>query len=258
VLLHEGIGELLVYDPHERRGALVAFHDLADARAAGPAELAGLNLADLGDFGNGVHELLSVDAGEATVRRRGSVGGRSLELTKRIRLSGDRRAPVLSVELELVNPEPAAQAFELDLDFAWNMAGGGHNPQAYYAWNAGGVERSSFHDESGDVFGSVGIAFGNRYLGVHVTAELDRPARISWYPVETVSKSEGGYERVYQQSSLHCRWPISLGPGATERIGVTFRAEQSRDLRDEEAADVDGASADGEADEAPSDLERST
>ncbi len=101
VLLHEGIEDLLVYDDHERRGALVAFHDLAAARDAGPTELATLSLADLGDFTAAAHELVALDEGAATLRRLGRVAGRPLELTKRIRLSGERRSPSLSVELEL-------------------------------------------------------------------------------------------------------------------------------------------------------------
>jgi alpha-amylase len=236
VLLHEGIEDLLVYDDHEVRGALVAFHDLTEARDAGPAELAQLALADLGDFAGGAHELVALSGAEATLRRLGTVGDRPLELTKRIRLASDRRTPQLTVELALVNPESIARAFEVDLSFACNMAGGGHNPAAYYAWTAGGAERTSFHDESGDLFGGVLVEFGNRDVGVAITAELDRPGRITWYPIETVSKSEGGYERVYQASSLHCRWPVVLAQGATGRVGVTFRAVQSRDLRDEEAA----------------------
>jgi hypothetical protein len=78
------------------------------------------------------------------------------------------------------------------------------------------------------------VAFGNRDLGLHMTADLSRPARVTWYPIETVSKSEGGFERVYQASSLHLRWPVALAAGGVQRMGVTLRAEQSRDLGAEE------------------------
>ena len=160
-------------------------------------------------------------------------------LTKRLELSGTRLEPVLSVELEVANAEAVPQAFELDLSFAWNMAGGGHNPAAYYAWMAAGEEQTAPHDTPGDLLGARTVAFGNRYVGVHVAAELSRAGRITWYPIETVSKSEGGYESVYQSSSLHLRWPVALAAGATQRVGVTFRVTQSIDL----AADERKASA---------------
>jgi hypothetical protein len=33
--------------------------------------------------------------------------------------------------------------------------------------------------------------------------------------VETVSLSEGGFERIYQGSALLVSWPIEIGPGGT-------------------------------------------
>ena len=63
-----------------------------------------------------------------------------------------------------------------------------------------------------------------------MAVELDQAGDGSrWYPIETVSKSEGGYERVYQASSLHLRWPVALAAGASLRLGATFRVTQSRD-----------------------------
>jgi alpha-amylase len=237
VLLDDGLAELLVYDTHEQRSALVEIRDLAAARDIGPSELARLLAEDVGDFVDAPHEIVEIADGRLVVAREGSVGPsrQRLLLTKRIELGGERLEPTLSVELELTNAEGVPQVFELDLSFAWNVAGGGHNPAAYYQWAAGGAERTVPHDVAGDLLGSAGVAFGNRFLGLHVTAELSRPGRITWYPIETVSKSEGGYESVYQASSLHLRWPVALAPGAMQRVGVTFRTAQSRDFRAEEA-----------------------
>ena len=47
--------------------------------------------------------------------------------------------------------------------------------------------------------------------------------------METVSNSEGGFERVYQGSSLLFRWPISLGPGARQTRTISLQASQSVD-----------------------------
>lgn len=256
VLLDEGLEDLLVYDRHEQRGALVTLRDLAMSEALGASELARLLDEDLGDFTDTCHELVELSDGALTVRREGSVRGAAdhdqgpcrLLVTKRFELSGTRRDPALNVQLELTNAESIPQAFEVDLSFAWNAAGGGHNPDAYYRWMVGGEAFSAPHDGSGDLMGAAAVSFGNRYVGVHVETELSRPGRITWFPIETVSKSEGGYERVYQSSSLHVRWPVALPAGGTERLAVTFRAQQTRDLLAEEQERDAGRGAPGAED----------
>ena len=239
----EGLAELLVYDRHELRGGLVTLHDLASADGVGPRELAAVADADLGDFADGPFEVLDLTDGHVTVRRLGRVAGVALgavasplSVTKAIALSGDRRNPVLDVAVTLSNPGRAELAFELDLSFGWNVAGGGHNLAAFYTWIADGAETSARHDTSGDLADSTGLSFGNRDFGLAVTARLSRPGRISWFSIDTVSNSEAGYERVYQGSSLHLRWPVHLRAGGEDRVGVRFSADQSRDLAAEEGA----------------------
>jgi hypothetical protein len=42
-------------------------------------------------------------------------------------------------------------------------------------------------------------------------------------PIESVSESEEGFERIYQGSQIMAVWPIELVPGAkwTGRLGLT-------------------------------------
>lgn len=48
------------------------------------------------------------------------------------------------------------------------------------------------------------------------------PAADAWHaPIETVSNSEAGFERVYQGSALLLSWPVRLAPG--ERFAATIR-----------------------------------
>ena len=79
------------------------------------------------------------------------------------------------------------------------------------------------------------LAFGNDHEGVKISATVEPAARLTWYPVETVSNSEGGFERVYQGSSLLARWPVSLAPGESTTRKIGFRAVQSIDHSAEEA-----------------------
>ena len=141
---------------------------------------------DLGDFTSAAHDVVELRNGCLTVRREGTLRGTAgagqpvshrMMLTKRLELSGTRLEPVLSIDLEVANTEAVPQAFELDLSFCWNLAGGGHNPSAYYAWVAAGEEQTAPHDTPGDLLGTRTVAFGNRYVGVHVAAEMSRAGR---------------------------------------------------------------------------------
>ena len=58
------------------------------------------------------------------------------------------------------------------------------------------------------------IAQGNDFVGIAVATDVSEPADAWWAPVETVSNSESGFERVYQGAGLLLSWPLSLAPGA--------------------------------------------
>jgi alpha-amylase len=194
---------------------------------------------ELGDFTEGAFEATVVEADRVVARRLGAVkvdnGSRPLVMGKTFRFGGDRSNPTLSLEVSLENSGDTPLAFELAVEWNVNLLGGGHNPAAYYESEAG--ERTS-HDVSGEVAAAAKIAFGNDYEGVLVVARPEPSARLTWYPVETVSNSEAGFERVYQGSSLLFRWPVSLGPGGTGRFVVAFDVTQSIDHAAAEAAEA--------------------
>jgi alpha-amylase len=52
---------------------------------------------------------------------------------------------------------------------------------------------------------------------------------VSWAPVETVSLSETGFERIYQGSAILLSWPLALRPGDTWEVGIRLsQADASR------------------------------
>ena len=71
-------------------------------------------------------------------------------------------------------------------------------------------------------------------MGLDVTTTLT-PAADAWIaPIETVSSSEAGFERVYQGSGLVLTWPVDLGPGARTSVRVEHAVSTSRDRAEEE------------------------
>jgi alpha-amylase len=114
----------------------------------------------------------------------------------------------------------------LGLEWAFTMLGGGGNPAAW--WDVAGMR--SRHDGEGSVAGVSSIAQGNDWLGVAVASSAEPAADAWWAPIETVSNSEDGFERVYQGSALLLSWPVDLAPSAsfsaTVRQQATISAER--------------------------------
>jgi 4-alpha-glucanotransferase len=212
------LSRYLVYDDHERRSGLVR------VRVAG---------RELGDFARGEWQLEasgSVSNGTAEAELTRSSAG--AHLTKRVTLAGGRMDPGLRVEVEVEAAEGELDG-ELELEWNINLMGGGANPAAYYRWSDG----EGRHDSAGVLEADGGaLVMGNSYEGVEISVVTQPPARRSWSPVETVSNSEAGFERVYQGSCLLLLWPVRLRRGERASFAVDMRVSQSRDRATEEPA----------------------
>ncbi|HEX5148950.1 MAG TPA: alpha-amylase/4-alpha-glucanotransferase domain-containing protein, partial [Candidatus Limnocylindrales bacterium] len=212
-----GLARQLHYDPYERRSGLVRLL----APGTDPDIWATGQATELGDAVDGAFEIERLEADRLIVTRAGSIGtpdGRApIGIVKEIVLGGDRRAPTLDVTVTIENRSQRAIEALLGLEWTMTMLGGGGNPSAW--WEMAGARTA--HDARGTADAVTSFAQGNDYVGVAVASTLSRPADAWWAPVETVSNSEGGFERVYQGSGLLLSWPLALDPGAslTVRVG---------------------------------------
>jgi hypothetical protein len=88
-------------------------------------------------------------------------------------------------------------------------------------WDIGGARTGT--TSAGTASEVTDFEQGNDYVGVAVASTLSRPADAWWAPVETVSNSESGFERVYQGSGLlsrgqsRCRGRFDHGPHPPRR-----------------------------------------
>lgn len=69
----------------------------------------------------------------------------------------------------------------------------------------------------------------DEWIGVELALAAADPADCVWAPVETVSLSEAGLERIYQGTSIVWCWPLRLAPGETREraLTVTLRTRAS-------------------------------
>ncbi len=218
-----GLADYLHYDDHERRGALVRLME-PDLEA---------EVLRLGATADRV----PIDApwslerlGQDRIDVRRVVDG--LVLDRRLRIGGPRQAPWLEVEVDVENRSGAPYVADLGLEWSICLSGGGGNPAAYYEPSgtpAGDAVRSA-HDGAADLPAVQRLAFGNDHDGVRFEATAEPPARVTWFPIETVSNSEAGFERVYQGSALLFRWRLDLAAGATMRVRQRFAVQEVRDL----------------------------
>jgi len=208
----EGLSRRLFYDDHERRSGLVRFLD-PDVT---PDAVATVSEEELGDFRDGAFRVDHLAPGQVSMSREGSALGQPVTVTKTIRLAGDRLHPELVLDAEVHHRGDAPLTTRLAIELSLHLLGGGGNPAAWY--DVRGAR--SAHDSSGTAAEVEEIGYGNDWVGVAVAARLDPAADVWWSPIETISNSESGFERVYQGSSLLVSWRVTLAPGASRRFSV--------------------------------------
>jgi alpha-amylase len=154
----------------------------------------------------------------------------TLGVRKSVALGGGRLDPTLDVSVTIENRSGRALQGRVGIEWSVMLLGGGGNPAAYYLVE--GVRTA--HDSTGQATATRSLESGNEYVGVRLTTELEPAGDAWWAPIETISNSEAGFERVYQGSSLLLSWPVSIEPGETWRGAVRQCVEVTRDHAAEE------------------------
>ncbi|MBN2169985.1 MAG: DUF1926 domain-containing protein [Candidatus Krumholzibacteriota bacterium] len=211
-----GLEEFLVYDPHPRASLEERLYETgADA-----APYAG-SWQDLADLHCAV-ELPAAPDGELVLRgERAFETGRRLELVKRLRWADD--GWTLAVDLALCYHGPGRLASLLASGWNLNLLAPeapdrrvlvDGRPAADARLRSRGWERDIGRLELRDDWSGLAVALAGEELDV-------------WRePIETVSLSEAGFERVYQGSWLAVARRIELESGQTARL--RYRLELAR------------------------------
>jgi alpha-amylase len=209
-----GLASLLRYDAYERRSGLL--------RSLAPT-------ASASDWAAGGGPDLGTPDARTTVEELGerrlvtvadsSIDGQAVAIRREIELGGGRLDPSLRLGVTVEHRGDRVLHARLGLEWAITMLGGGANPAAW--WEIAGAR--SRHDGSGSARDVTELAQGNDWLGVAVTTRAEPAADAWWAPVETISNSEDGFERVYQGAALLLSWPVELQPGERWTVSVAHR-----------------------------------
>jgi hypothetical protein len=229
-----GLAARLVYDDYERRSGLLRILPAG----ATPAEWGAGGRGDLGDFAAGHFRIVRFDSDRAVIAREGgaTIGGTRypLSVETEVRVGGGRLDPSLALTTTVRNTGDAPFEARIGIEWALTMLGGGGNPEAW--WEIAG-ERSR-HDGSGAVEGIERIGQGNSWLGLAIETTVS-PAADAWHaPIETVSNSEAGFERVYQGGALLLSWPVRIPAGEIWSMTIELRATVDIDRARAEAGEL--------------------
>jgi alpha-amylase len=202
VLKQADLHTRLTYDASPRKSLIdhffdehVTVEDVRDSRAD-----------ERGDFSCAMYDAKLKRASgkiQTQLRRRGSVNGIPLTITKGVTLFSGSRALELTYVLDEI---PEGQSFHFAIEF--NFAG-----------MPGGAEDRFFYDPKGRSLGHLGTTLNlpqcdylgliDEWLGVNVQWTSNRPSGLWCFPVETVSQSEGGFELVHQSVCVMPHWTVT-------------------------------------------------
>ncbi len=103
----------------------------------------------------------------------------------------------------------------------WNLALTAGDAEGRYLTLAGRPSLGS----AGRERECAGVSLVDEWIGVAARLEWAPLAELAWGPVQTVSVSEGGYERIYQGTALLVTWPVTLAPAGACELRAALTVE---------------------------------
>ncbi len=207
-----------------RHGSLID-HILGEGTSL--QSFAACNYPELGDFVNQPYAAEVISNGSAIavkLAREGGIwkDGRRHAIAVRKELLFALGGNEFTVEYQIANLEKQPVDIWFGVEYAvGSMAGDA--PDRYYD-----IEGKTLHDRRLRSAGEEGnvrtFRLVDEWLRLQTVFAVDTPATLWRFPLETVSLSEGGFERIYQGSILLLHWRYRL-PGNGEEF--RFRCTQS-------------------------------
>ena len=203
--------EHLNYDWYERKsfidhflGGDVTLQDFAKAK-----------FTEEGDFVNRPYELLkkrrSAKGVRLSFKRDGHLWRESGTVPLTVQkdfLIGEREGIIeAQYTLSAKSGRPVDLIFAVEFNFGLQA---GHADDRYYYDESGKLQPDAFLDSTGILTDRRFIGLKDEYLRLNIRLTSDRQGDVWRMPVETISLSEAGFERVYQSSVVLFVWKIHL------------------------------------------------
>jgi hypothetical protein len=231
VFKQANLDQHLHYDQYARKSLMDHFYDneaTLDSVARGEA-------TERGDFVELPFETKlrrGADRVQVQMRRDGNAWGIPITLTKAVTMvAGSQR---LSITYLLENLPPGKPLhFAIEMNFS-GLPGGADDR---YFSDAEGTSLGTL-DKQLDLADSRLLTLSDRWLGIDVSLEFDRPSGVWAFPIQTVSQSEGGFELVHQSVCVQPHWMVTSDADGrwAVNIDLTSACERPAETVGEEQA----------------------
>ncbi len=222
----EKLKELLVYDRHRR----VCLIDHLFDKDVDIGQFRSVNFTELGDFFNQPYNytIEKKEQGvQLTLKRRGVFiqgGIFPLEIVKQMRMMYNKSA--LDINYGIINcaTEPLELTFGVEFNFSMLA---GSSPEVTLSFMNGEDERYMMAT-SGTKAGAKVVELRNRMEKFSLSIYMDKEPTIWWFPIETISQSEKGFDRTYQSTVIMPKWEITLPEGRqwTAKLAISITSIQ--------------------------------
>lgn len=220
VVKEEGLQRHLQYDWYQRASLLDHFLETGvDLTSFMRSEY-----YEAGDFVLGNYTASARKQKDAVVlvlEREGTAAGLRARLRKTLLLRPSH--PEFVVRYELANGDREELNTTFGSEFNFSLLAG-NAPDRYYEIPGHVLDKRNLAS-IGETNNVGRVSLVDEWLKLKITLEFSQPAVLWRAPVETVSQSEAGFERVYQSSMVMPLWRLSLGPGKAWKAEIRVRIE---------------------------------
>ncbi len=223
----EGLSSYLHYDWYRKASLIDHFLDgETDFDAFRNAEH-----KEFGDFVKGLYSSKVKKSGDkvsVVLSRTGEVRGQKVSVRKTVTVraagrpaSGDSGFDAGYV-IRNEGSEEINTAFGVEFNFSLLA---GNSPDRYFEIPGHSLKAGNFAS-AGELNNVSEVRMVDEWLGYAMTLSFGERAALWRFPVETVSQSESGYERVFQCESIVPVWRLTLQPGTDVPVSIKLRLER--------------------------------
>ncbi|MBS3983080.1 MAG: DUF1926 domain-containing protein [Dethiobacter sp.] len=213
-----GLEQLLVYDNYRRASLIDHFFPVGvtlEELQSGPGAV------ELGDFAGSPYLLQTCEANGAariSLGRDGlvGIGGQVWPVRVEKKLTYLPQSGEIRFDYRLLNSGESRLMVMFAVEFNINFLAG-QAADRYYAVPGAELTESNLSSR-GELQQVEQIGLVDEWLGISTQFNFTQPVTLWRMPLETVSQSEDGMERVYQGSTLLPAWRLDLQPGEASSL----------------------------------------
>jgi len=139
------------------------------------------------------------------IHNQAKLNGSVIRIQKQLELQHNK----ISIKVHITNQSNESLQSKYGLEFNFGLLGG-DSPDRYYILNDKNAGPLNSHGDDTDI---KSLTLVDEWDNFKVNMNFAQSCQLWRAPIETVSMSEAGFERVYQASSVLPHWSFDLQPG---------------------------------------------